>query len=74
VACAHAARPRVIMIEAGTEETELRQGIRVLRARLDSLGIRHADTTFSGGHIDRVRERFTEHMLPIIGKWFAQRH
>jgi len=66
-------RPPVIVIESGSEETELRLGIEVLRARLDSLGIRYADTTFTGGHIDRVRERFTQHMLPTVGKWFAER-
>jgi pimeloyl-ACP methyl ester carboxylesterase len=66
-------RPPMIVIESGSEETQLRLGIEVLRARLDSLGIRYADTTFTGGHIDRVRERFTQHMLPTVGKWFAER-
>ena len=66
-------RPPVIVIESGSEETQLRLGIEVLRARLDSLGVRYADTTFTGGHIDRVRERFTQHMLPTVGKWFAER-
>ena len=66
-------RPPVIVIESGSEETQLRLGIEVLRARLDSLGIRYADTTFTGGHIDRVRERFTQHMLPTVGKWLAER-
>lgn len=66
-------RRPVIVIEAGSEETQLRLGIQILRARLDSLGIRYADTTFAGGHIDRVRERFTQHMLPTVGKWFAER-
>jgi len=63
-------RPPVIVMESGSEETQLRLGIEVLRARLDSLGIRYADTTFTGGHIDRVRERFTQHVLPTVGKWF----
>ena len=67
------ARQPVIVIESGSEETQLRLGIEVLRARLDSLGVRYADTTFTGGHIDRVRERFTQHMLPTVGKWFAER-
>jgi len=35
--------------------------------------VRYADTTFAGGHVDRVRERFTQHMLPTVGKWFAER-
>jgi len=63
-------RPPMIVMESGSEETQLRLGIEVLRARLDSLGIRYADTTFTGGHIDRVRERFTQHVLPTVGKWF----
>ena len=66
------ARQPVIVIESGSDETELRLGIQVLRARLDSLHIRYADTTFTGGHIDRVRERFTRHMLPTVGKWLAK--
>jgi S-formylglutathione hydrolase len=66
-------RPPVILIEAGSEEGPLRLGIQLLRARLDSLRIRYADTTYTGGHVDRVRERFTQHMLPTIGRWFAQR-
>jgi pimeloyl-ACP methyl ester carboxylesterase len=66
-------RPPVLVIEAGSDETQLRLGIEVLRARLDSLGIRYADTTFTGGHVDRVRERFTQHVLPTVGKWFAER-
>jgi hypothetical protein len=24
------------------------------------------------GHIDRVRERFTQRVLPTVGKWFTQ--
>lgn len=66
-------RPPVVVIEAGSEESELRLGIQVLRARLDSLGIPYVDTTFTGGHIDRVRERFTQHVIPTVGKWFAGR-
>ena len=30
-----------------------------------------ADTTFTGGHIDRVRERFSQHVFPTVGKWFG---
>src|SRR5688572_25940800 len=66
-------RPPVILIEAGSEEVPLRLGVQLLRARLDSLRIRYTDTTFTGGHVDRVRERFTHHMLPTVGRWFAQR-
>lgn len=66
-------RQPVIVMESGSEEAALRLGIELLRARLDSLGIRYADTTFTGGHVDRVRERFTQHVLPTVGKWFAER-
>ena len=65
------ARQPVIIMESGSEETGLRLGMEVLRARLDSLRIRYADTTFTGGHVDRVRERFTQHMLPTVGKWLG---
>jgi pimeloyl-ACP methyl ester carboxylesterase len=61
----------VILLESGSEEVALNEGVKLLRARLDSLGIRYSDTTFVGGHIDRVRERFSGHMLPTIGKWFG---
>lgn len=64
-------RPPAIVMESGSEEKELLEGVAVLRARLDSLHIKYADTTFAGGHIDRVRERFTRHVLPTIGKWFG---
>ena len=64
-------RPPVIVMESGAEETELLEGVAVLRARLDTLHVRYADTTFAGGHVDRVRERFTRHMLPTVGNWFA---
>lgn len=63
-------RAPVIHIEAGDQEAEILEGIRLLRHRLDSLRIPYADTTFVGGHIDRVRERFTHQMLPIVGRWF----
>ena len=63
-------RAPVLHLEAGSEESGIREGVRVLRARLDSLGIRYSDTTFVGGHIDRVRERFTRYILPTVGRWF----
>jgi enterochelin esterase-like enzyme len=65
-------RQPVIVMESGSEEKELLQGVAILRARLDSLGVRYADTTFTGGHIDRVRERFTRHMLPTVGNWLGK--
>jgi S-formylglutathione hydrolase len=65
-------RQPVIIIESGSEETGLRLGIDLLRARLDSLRMRYADTTLTGGHVDRVRERFTQHMLPTVGRWLAR--
>lgn len=64
------ARQPVILIEAGSEEADIRAGIQLLRERLDSLRVRYSDTTFTGEHVDRVRERFTQHMLPRVGKWF----
>jgi hypothetical protein len=65
-------RQPVVFLEAGSEETGIRAGIQLLRGRLDSLRIRYNDTTFTGGHIDRVRERFTQRVLPTVGKWFTQ--
>ncbi len=61
-----------LLMEAGSEEAGILAGIQLLRGRLDSLRIRYADTTFAGGHIDRVRERFTGHMLPTVGAWFSR--
>ena len=60
----------VLYLEAGSLEVPLLEGIRLLTARLDSLRVPYADTTFVGGHIDRVRERFTDFMLPAVGRWF----
>jgi len=64
-------RQPVIVMESGSEETALLMGVAVFRARLDSLRLRYADTTFTGGHNDRVRERFTRHMLPTVGNWLG---
>jgi hypothetical protein len=63
-------RAPVIYLEAGSQEAEILEGIRLVRYRLDSLHIRYSDTTFVGGHIDRVRDRFTQQMLPTVGRWF----
>ncbi len=60
-----------IHIEAGSQEAGILEGIALLRNRLDSLRVRYSDTVFVGGHIDRVRERFTTGMLPDIGRWFG---
>ena len=65
-------RPPAIHLEAGTEEAGILEGIQLLRGRLDSLRIAYSDTTFVGGHIDRVRERFTQQMLPAVGRWFQR--
>lgn len=65
-------RQPVILLESGSEEVALNEGVKLLRARLDSLRIRYSDTTFVGGHIDRVRERFSGHLLPTVGRWFSQ--
>lgn len=66
------ARAPEIRIEAGSEEAGVLEGIRLLTDRLDSLGIGYADTAFVGGHVDRVRERFTHYMLPVVGAWFGR--
>jgi hypothetical protein len=60
-----------LLVEAGSQETAILEGIRLLRRRLDSLHVRYADSTFAGGHIDRVRERITRHMLPAVGRWLG---
>ena len=65
-------RAPVLHIEAGSQESAILAGIQVLRTRLDSLGILYSDTTFIGGHIDRVRERFTQQILPTVGRWFER--
>jgi pimeloyl-ACP methyl ester carboxylesterase len=65
-------RQPIVLVEAGSEETGIRAGIQLLRDRLDSLRVAYSDTTFPGGHIDRVRERFTQHVLPTVGRWFTQ--
>lgn len=63
-------RPPTIHLEAGSQEVDILAGIRLFRDRLDSLRIPYSDTVFVGGHIDRVRGRFTEHLLPMVGRWF----
>lgn len=64
-------RAPVIHMEAGSQEVDLLEGVRLLKGRLDSLRISYSDTTFVGGHIDRVRDRFIEHTLPTVSRWFA---
>jgi len=59
-----------IHIEAGSQETPILEGIELLRSRLDSLRVPYSDTVFTGGHVDRVRERFTNGMLLDVGRWF----
>lgn len=66
-------RQPILLLEAGSQEAGIQEGVRFLSNRLDSLHIRYTDSTFDGGHNDRVRERFTQHMLPIVGKWFSSR-
>jgi S-formylglutathione hydrolase FrmB len=61
----------VILLESGSREAGLRLGIRALRDRLDSLGIAYADSTFEGGHIDKVRDRLTNHLLPAVARWLG---
>lgn len=63
-------RAPTIHIEAGSQEAPILEGIQLLRRRLDSLHVLYSDTTFAGGHTDRVRERFTKGMLPDVGRWF----
>jgi enterochelin esterase-like enzyme len=63
-------RAPAIHLEAGSQEADILAGIRLLRDRLDSLRVPYSDTVFVGGHIDRVRDRFTQHMLPMVGRWF----
>lgn len=65
-------RQPMILLESGAEEVALNEGVKLLRARLDSLRIRYSDTTFVGGHIDHVRERFSGHVLPTVGRWFGK--
>ena len=65
-------RAPVLHLEAGSREPGILDGIGLLRNRLDSLGIPYSEATFIGGHIDRVRDRFTRQMLPAVGKWFGQ--
>ena len=64
-------RQPAILMEAGSEETAILEGMGLLRARLDSLRIRYTDSTFEGGHVDRVRERITRHLLPAVGRWLT---
>jgi hypothetical protein len=65
------ARQPEILMEAGSEEAPILEAIGLLRATLDSLAIRYADSTFEGGHVDRVRARITRHMLPDVGRWLG---
>lgn len=63
------ARAPAILIEAGSEEPDLLKGIATLRRRLDSLHVAYADTVFPGGHVNRVRDRLTNHLLPAVARW-----
>jgi enterochelin esterase-like enzyme len=65
-------RAPVLHLEAGSQESGILAGIQLLRTRLDSLGISYSDTTFIGGHIDRVRNRFAQQILPTVGRWLER--
>jgi hypothetical protein len=43
---------------------------RTLKRTLDSLGVRYTASAFQGGHVDQVRQRVSEHLLPAMGQWF----
>jgi hypothetical protein len=45
-------------------------GMAALRGTLDSLGIQYTASEYQGGHMDRVRERVSEHLHPAVGQWF----
>lgn len=66
-------RQPILHLEAGSKEAGIEEGVQFLSNRLDSLHLSYTDSVFDGGHIDHVRERFTQHMLPIVGTWFSSR-
>lgn len=57
---------------AGDQVASVVPGAEALARTLDSLGIPHTDAIFAGGHVDRVRERVSEHLLPTVGRWLRR--
>lgn len=68
----HAGRPRIYLEFGVSDTSSVAPGVAALRRTLDSLGVRYTASEYQGGHIDRVRERVSEHLLPVVGEWFAR--
>lgn len=64
-------RPEIV-VESGLRDDNpnVLLGVPALRAALDSAGVPYTLSLFDGGHVDRLRERWTQFMLPTVGRWF----
>jgi S-formylglutathione hydrolase len=67
-----ASRPRIYLEFGVSDVSSVAPGVAALRLTLDSLGVRYTVSEYQGGHIDRVRQRVSEQLLPIVGRWFGK--
>jgi enterochelin esterase-like enzyme len=65
--------PPAILIEYGLQDQvpSVVPGSRAVEAALDAAGIPNTVIAYTGGHIDRQRQRISEHLLPAVGRWFG---
>jgi S-formylglutathione hydrolase len=63
--------PPVIVIEFGLQDAaEVVSGSLAVAEALAAAGVPSTMDTYTGGHIDRQRQRISAHLLPAIGRWF----
>ncbi|TFG52062.1 MAG: hypothetical protein E4H38_00060 [Gemmatimonadales bacterium] len=64
--------PPALVIDFGLQDqvSSVVPGSLALAAALATAGVPSTMDTYTGGHIDRQRQRISAHLLPTIGRWF----
>ncbi|TFG88412.1 MAG: hypothetical protein E4H17_02395 [Gemmatimonadales bacterium] len=63
--------PPALVIEFGLQDVpNVVPGSLALATALASAGVPSMVLTYTGGHVDRQRQRISAHLLPTIGRWF----
>ena len=64
--------PPNIVIEYGLQDQvpSVVPGSQALEAALDGAGIPNTVVAYTGGHVDRQRQRISQYLLPAVGRYF----
>jgi len=64
--------PPAIVIEYGLQDQvpSVVPGSRAVETALDGAGIPNTVVAYTGGHVDRQRQRISESLLPAVGRYF----